>query len=98
MTKRKSAFERLISLLQGASWALVLVGAFSFFTTFYPFGIFHAILGGFVGSLGGLFFVIVLEIAQIQIERLHESKKQTALLEKLSNAIEKNRDASISHH
>ena len=82
MTK-KSIFERLISLLQGASWALVLVGAISFFTTLYPFGFLISLFGAFLGSLGGFFFVIMLEIASIQIEKLEETKKQTKLLEML---------------
>jgi len=81
--KKKNAFERLISLLQGASWALVLVGAVSFFATFYNFGIFTAFIAAFIGSLGGLFFVVLFEIANIQIEKLVEIKKQTKLLEKL---------------
>lgn len=82
MTK-KSNFERLISLLQGASWALVIVGAVSFFTTLYPLGLLIAVFGAFLGSLAGLFFVIMLEIANIQIEKLEEAKKQTTLLEQL---------------
>lgn len=81
--KKQSAFERLISLLQGASWALVLIGAFSFFTALYPFGLFTGIIGAFLGSLGGLFFVVIFEIANIQIDKLDEIKKQTKLLEKL---------------
>lgn len=81
--KKRSAFERLISLLQGASWALVFIGAIVFFTTLYPFGIFAAVIGAFLGSLAGLFFVVILEIANIQIEKLDEIKKQTILLEKL---------------
>jgi membrane associated rhomboid family serine protease len=81
--KKKNAFERLISLLQGASWALVLIGAVSFFTTFYNFGIITALIAAFIGSLGGLFFVVLFEIANIQIEKLEEIKKQTKLLEKL---------------
>jgi hypothetical protein len=81
--KKRSAFERLISLLQGASWAFVLIGAFSFFTVFYPFGLLSGIIGAFLGSLGGFFFVVVFEIANIQIEKLEETKKQTKLLEKL---------------
>ena len=82
MTK-KSTFERLISLLQGASWALVVIGSFSLFLTLYSFGLLIAFFGAFLGSLGGLFFVVILEIAQIQIEKLDEIKKQTKLLEKL---------------
>lgn len=89
--KKRSAVERLISLLQGASWALVLIGAFSFFTIFYPFGFFIGIIGAFLGSLGGLFFVVIFEIANIQMEKLDEIKKQTKLLEKLV-------DEKLSHH
>ena len=84
--KKQSAFERLISLLQGASWALVLVGAVSFFTTFYSFGLLSALIAAFIGSLGGLLFVVLFEIANIQIEKLDEIKKQTKLLEKLVDA------------
>jgi len=61
----------------------VLVGAVSFFTTLYSFGLFTATIGAFIGSLGGLFFVVLFEIANIQIEKLDEIKKQTKLLEKL---------------
>lgn len=61
----------------------MLIGAFSFFTALQPFGFFTALIGAFLGSLGGLFFVIVFEIANIQIEKLEEIKKQTKLLEKL---------------
>jgi len=85
MLKKRSAYERLISLLQGASWALVVVGAITFFSILYPFGIFTALIGAFLGSLGGLFFVVVFETAQQQIEKLEEMKKQTKLLEKLVN-------------
>ena len=83
MLKKRSIYERLISLLQGASWALVLIGATTFFTTLYPFGLITALLGAFIGSLGGLFFVVVFEIAHQQSEKLEEIKKQTKLLEKL---------------
>jgi len=81
--KKRSAYERLISLLQGASWALVVVGATTFFSFLYPLGLFTAFIGAFVGSLGGLFFVVVFEIAYQQSEKLDEMKKQTKLLEKL---------------
>lgn len=71
--------------MQGASWALVIIGAVSFFTTLYPLGFLIAFFGAFLGSLAGLFFVIMLEIANIQIEKLEEVKKQTTLLEQLVN-------------
>lgn len=92
---KRSAFERLISLLQGASWALVLVGAITFFKALYPFGIFIALIGSFLGSLVGLFFVIIFEIANIQIEKLNEMKKQTDLLEQL---LKKKDDEILSYN
>ena len=78
-------FEKLLSLLQGAAWALVVVGSVSFFFTFYHFGLIVAILCAFIGALLGLFFVVVFEIAQVQIDKLKELKKQTKLLEKLAS-------------
>ncbi len=91
ITKNRSTYEKLISLLQGASWAVSVVGAVIFFNTLYPFGLFSAVVGAFIGSLGGLFFVIVFEIAHQQSEKLQEIKKQTKLLERLV-------DEKVSHN
>lgn len=93
MLEKRSSFERLISLLQGASWALVLLGAVSSFITLYPFGILVALIGAFLGSLVGLFFVVIFEIASMQIEKLDEIKKQTKLLEKILK-----KDETIPHN
>jgi hypothetical protein len=94
MLKRRSAFERLISLLQGASWAFVIIGATTFFITLYPFGFFIALIGAFIGSLGGLFFVVMFEIASLQINKFEELKKHTILLEEMVRVSKK--DEKIS--
>ena len=83
MNEKQNFFEKLLSLLQGAAWALVFVGSVSFFLTLYHLGFFVALFGAFIGALFGLFFVVIFEIAQVQIEKLKELKKQTKLLEKL---------------
>ena len=88
LKNRQSFFEKLLSLLQGVAWALVSVGSISFFTSLYHLGLFIAILGAFIGALLGLFFVVIFEIAQLQIEKLKEMKKQTLLLEKLTQQSE----------
>jgi predicted membrane-bound spermidine synthase len=80
---RKSYFEFLISFLSGASWALVLLGAVLFFSIFSHFSLFIGFLGAFIGSLVGLFMVLIVEIFNIQIQKLEELKRQTKLLEKL---------------
>jgi sensor histidine kinase YesM len=82
--KKQAFFEKLLSLLLGVAWALVIVGSTSFFLSLYHLGIFIAFLGAFIGALLGLFFVVVFEIAQLQVDKLKELKKQTALLEKLT--------------
>jgi len=56
----------------------------------YPFGLFAALVGAFIGSLGGLFFVVVFEIARQQSEKLEEIKKQTKLLEKIDEKLSSN--------
>jgi membrane associated rhomboid family serine protease len=81
--KNQSTFERLLSLLQGASWAVVFIGAFYAFSSFYPFGLLIALLASFLGSLFGLLLVVLFELAQVQVDKLNEMKKQTLLLEEL---------------
>lgn len=79
----KKSFDALVSFLQGASWATVVIGAYLFFTLFYPFGLIVALIGAFFGATIGLFMVIFFEMAHTQEKALEEQKKQTVLLEKL---------------
>ena len=51
--------------MQGASWAAVIVGAYLFFTLFYPFGLIIALIGAFFGASIGLFMVIFFEMASL---------------------------------
>ena len=91
MKDKHNFFEKLLSLLQGASWALVFVGFTSSFIALYHSGLFIALIAAFLGALVGLFFVVIFEIAQIQIDKLKELKKHTQLLEQL---LEKSRKDS----
>ncbi len=86
--KRRS-FDSLVSFLQGASWATVIIGAYLLFTLFYPFGLIVALVGGFFGATIGLFLVIFFEMAHTQEDILKELQEQTRLLrEKESNQKE----------
>jgi hypothetical protein len=94
--QKQSIIERLISLLQGASWALAVLGAFYAFSLLSPFGFFAALLAMFLGMLPGFVLVVICELAHLQFEKFHELKKQTALLEQiLENS---NNDTTISHN
>ncbi len=69
--------------MQGASWGIVIIGAYLFFTLFYPFGLIVALIGAFFGATIGLFMVIFFEMAHTQEESLNELKEQTKLLKEL---------------
>ncbi len=73
-------FDSLVSFLQGASWATVIIGAYLLFTLFYPFGLIVALVAGFFGAIIGLFMVVFFEMAHIQEEMLKETREQNALL------------------
>ncbi len=83
MVQQRLRFEKLLSLVQGACWALALVGSLYTFLLFLPFGFILALIIGFIVFLIGFFFVVVCEITYIQLEKLQETKKQTSLLEQL---------------
>ena len=93
MLTHKTRFEKLLSLLQGASWALAMAGGGYTFLLFLPFGFIIASLVALVICLMGCFFAIMFEMAQLQLDKLDELKKQTSLLEKLSL-----NDQTLSHH
>jgi len=76
-------FDSLVSFMQGASWGVVIIGAYLFFTLFYPFGLVVALIGAFFGATIGLFMVVFFEMAHTQEEALMEQKEQTKLLREL---------------
>ena len=45
-------------------------------------------MGGFVGSLPGLLFVVLLEVAALQFDRQREMHHQTRLLKKIRESLE----------
>jgi len=85
LSKERLRFEKLLSLVQGASWAFALAGSAYLFLLFLPFGFLIALIIAFGCFLVGFFFVMVCEIAQIQIEKLEEIRRQTYLLERLNS-------------
>ena len=87
MITNNKNFESIVSFMQGASWAMVIVGAYLFFTLFYPFGLIIALIGGFFGASIGLFMVIFFEMAHIKQEMHKEKIKHTALLEKMVDLL-----------
>jgi hypothetical protein len=82
---QKDIFDRIISFLLGASWAIAILGALIVFKTFIFLG---SIFSTFITILY-IFFILLLILAldafSVNRERLKESKKQTKLLENICN-------------
>ncbi|MEY3090359.1 MAG: hypothetical protein RL113_675 [Pseudomonadota bacterium] len=73
----------VVNFLLGIAWAMVLLGAVTSFTAFFPENLILAFLFACIGMIPGFVSVLLLEHFISAQERLTEAKKQTILLEKL---------------
>ena len=80
---QKDIFDRIISFLLGASWAIVLLGALIIFKTFLVLGLGLSIFITTLYIFISLFMILALDAFSINRQRLIEEKKQTKLLEKI---------------
>ncbi|WP_297485953.1 hypothetical protein [Sulfurimonas sp.] len=80
---QKDIYQRIISFLLGASWAIVLFGALFIFKIFIAFGIAIALFATLLFTIISLFLILLLDSFEVRKCTLEESKKQTELLEKI---------------
>ena len=80
---QKDIYERIISFLLGASWAIVFFGALFVFNSFHIIGFSLAIFFTILYVIVSLFMILVLDAFMVNKERLEEAKKQTEILEKI---------------
>jgi hypothetical protein len=80
---QKERFDRIISFLLGASWAIVLFGALITFQLFSFLGFSLALFITIVFTVISLFLILTLDSFSINREKFYEMKKQTELLEKI---------------
>jgi len=80
---QKDSFDRILSFLLGASWAIVLLGALLTFKLFFSSGLMLAIFLTILYIFISLFLVLSLDAFVVNRARLEESKKQTRLLEEI---------------
>ncbi len=85
----KNLTQFIISLLQGASWALVIIISTYLFFHMLPYGYVIALISALFGSFVGLFFVSFFELINIELKNLEESKKQTKLLQNILQELKK---------
>jgi hypothetical protein len=80
---QKEKFDRIISFLLGASWAIVIFGALIIFQLFSFLGFSLALFITITFVVISLFLILTLDAFSVNRHRLEEAKKQTALLEKI---------------
>ncbi len=80
---QKEKFDRIISFLLGASWAILIFGALITFQLFSFLGISLALFITITFVVVSFFLILALDAFSINRQRLEEAKKQTNLLEQI---------------
>lgn len=80
---QKDRFDRILSFLLGASWAIVFFGALILFKSFLPFGLGLALVATIFFIFVTLFLILLLDAFAVNRQKLVEIKKQTELLQKI---------------
>jgi len=80
---QKEKFDRIISFLLGASWAIIVFGALITFQLFFFLGLSLALFITIIFIVISFFLILALDAFRVNREKLDESKKQTQLLEKI---------------
>jgi len=80
---QKDIFDKIISFLLGASWAILLFGALITFKLFIFLGLALSIFLTILFIVVSLFMILALDAFSINRQRLVEAKKQTKLLQEI---------------
>ena len=80
---QKDKFDRIISFLLGASWAIVFFGALITFKSFLILGLGLSLFITVLYVIVSLFMILALDAFSVNRQKLVEAKKQTKLLEKI---------------
>lgn len=80
---QKDRFDRILSFLLGASWAIVFFGALLIFSTLLSLGLSLALFSTIIFIFIGLFLILCLDAFMVNRDKLKEMKKQTELLKKI---------------
>jgi ABC-type bacteriocin/lantibiotic exporter with double-glycine peptidase domain len=80
---QKDFYDRIISFLLGASWAIVIFGALIVFKITLFLGLALALFSVLLYIILSLFLILILDAFSVNKQKLTEAKKQTQLLEKI---------------
>ncbi|MDD3477191.1 MAG: hypothetical protein PHI38_10010 [Sulfurimonas sp.] len=80
---QKEKFDRIVSFLLGASWAIVIFGALITFQIFSFLDFSLALFITITFIVISLFLILALDAFSINREKYYEMKKQSELLDKI---------------
>lgn len=86
---QKERFDRIVSFLLGASWAITIFGALIVFQLFSFLGFALSLFITVTFVVLSLFLILLLDAFTVNREKLYEAKKQSELLEKIHSNISK---------
>ncbi|BCD68208.1 hypothetical protein [Nitratiruptor sp. YY09-18] len=79
--------ENVINFLLGLLWALMAISAFILFTSLLHVHILYALGIAVLDIAFWLFVIVLLEMANLQIQEYKELRRQTALLEEIHHNL-----------
>ena len=85
----KSIFDRIISFLLGASWAILVLGALIVFRYTVSWGFALSLFLTLLFIIFSLFLILALDAFSVNRKRFEEAKKQTEFMEKISSKFTK---------
>jgi len=85
----KSIFDRIISFLFGASWAILVLGALIVFRYTISWGLALSLFLTLLFIIFSLFLILALDAFSVNRKRFEEAKKQTEFMEKISSKFTK---------
>ena len=84
---KRSWLEVVISFLLGVLWALLGLSVALVFLSFYKVSLFAAISFSLLAACFWLFLIVLLEMANIQIDKLKELQEQTQILREIEKRL-----------
>jgi len=80
---QQDRFDRILSFLLGASWAILVFGALILFKSLLPLGLGFTIFVTIFFIFITLLLILLLDAFVINRKKLDEARKQTELLQKI---------------
>ena len=84
---KRSWLEIVISFLLGVLWALLGLSVALVFLSFYKVSLFAAISFSLLTACFWLFLIVLLEMANLQIDKLKELQEQTQILREIEKRL-----------